>query len=89
MVDALAPAAEALARGANERMQMGQALELAAQAAEAGVRSTEGMKATKGRARYLGERSIGHRDPGAASFSLIMRALKEAYLSSPTLSTSS
>jgi phosphoenolpyruvate---glycerone phosphotransferase subunit DhaL len=89
MVDALAPAAEALARGANERMQMGQALELAAQAAEAGARSTEGMKATKGRARYLGERSIGHRDPGAVSFSLIMRALKEAYLSSPTLSTSS
>jgi dihydroxyacetone kinase-like protein len=68
---------------------MGQALELAAQAADAGARSTEGMKATKGRARYLGERSIGHRDPGAVSFSLIMHALKDAYLSSPTLSTSS
>jgi dihydroxyacetone kinase-like protein len=89
MVDALAPAAEALARGANEGIQMGQALELAAQAADAGARSTEGMKATKGRARYLGERSIGHRDPGAVSFSLIMHALKDAYLSSPTLSTSS
>jgi dihydroxyacetone kinase-like protein len=78
MVDALAPAAEALMRAANEDVEMARALEMAAQAAEAGARSTEGMKATKGRARYLGDRSVGHRDPGAASFSLIMRALADA-----------
>jgi dihydroxyacetone kinase-like protein len=84
MVDALAPAVEALVRGAHERMKMEQALELAAQAAENGARSTEGMKATKGRARYLGERSVGHRDPGAMSLALIMRALKEAYVANLT-----
>jgi dihydroxyacetone kinase-like protein len=78
MVDALAPSAEALRRAANENVEMAQALEMAAQAAEAGARSTDKMKATKGRARYLGDRSVGHRDPGAASFSLIMRALADA-----------
>ena len=54
------------------------ALEAAATAAEAGAAATEPMRATKGRASYLGERSIGHLDPGAVSTSLILRAAVRA-----------
>jgi dihydroxyacetone kinase-like protein len=79
MVDALAPTVEALARAAREGVNMERALQMAAEAAQAGAESTEAMRATKGRARYLGERSVGHRDPGAVSFALIMRALTEAH----------
>ena len=53
-------------------------LEAAATAAEAGARATEPLRATKGRASYLGERSIGHLDPGAVSTSLILRAAARA-----------
>ena len=54
------------------------ALEAAATAAEAGAAATEPLRATKGRASYLGERSIGHLDPGAVSTSLILRAAVRA-----------
>ena len=47
-------------------------------AAEEGARATTPMQARKGRASYLGERSIGHQDPGATSAALIMRALERA-----------
>ena len=47
----------------------------AAAAAEEGARATVPMQARKGRASYLGERSIGHQDPGATSAALIVRAL--------------
>ena len=47
-------------------------------AAEAGARSTVPMQARKGRASYLGERSVGHQDPGAPSAALILRALERA-----------
>ena len=53
-------------------------LAAAADAAEAGAVSTDPMQARKGRASYLGERSIGHRDPGAVSTALILRAAAEA-----------
>jgi dihydroxyacetone kinase-like protein len=79
MVDALAPAADALEHAANEGLDMKSALEQASQAAEEGARATINMRATKGRARYLGERSIGHQDAGATSFALIMKALSESY----------
>jgi len=46
----------------------------AAEAAEAGAVATDPMIARKGRASYLGERSAGHRDPGAVSSALILRA---------------
>ena len=49
-----------------------------ADAAEAGVAATIPMLATKGRASYLGERSIGHQDPGATSSALLLRALADA-----------
>jgi dihydroxyacetone kinase-like protein len=55
-----------------------QLLDEAATAAEAGAVATEPLVARKGRASYLGERSAGHRDPGAASSALILRAAAEA-----------
>ena len=79
MVDALAPMVAALERAAADGAGMADALDEALRAAEEGRRSTAQMKATKGRARYLGERSIGHEDPGAVSFVLIVRALMEGY----------
>jgi dihydroxyacetone kinase-like protein len=49
-----------------------------AETAEAGALSTIPMLATKGRASYLGERSVGHQDPGATSAALLLRALADA-----------
>jgi phosphoenolpyruvate---glycerone phosphotransferase subunit DhaL len=78
MVDALRPAAAAL-RGAVDRgAPLAEALEAAANAAADGARATVPMQARKGRASYLGERSIGHEDPGAASTALIVGALGRA-----------
>ena len=78
MVDAWMPALEA-ARAAAESGSDGAAvLEAAATAAESGAAATEPLRATKGRASYLGERSIGHLDPGAVSTSLILRAAVRA-----------
>jgi dihydroxyacetone kinase-like protein len=54
------------------------AVAAAAVAAEEGARATTPMQARKGRASYLGERSIGHQDPGATSAALIVRALERA-----------
>jgi dihydroxyacetone kinase-like protein len=48
-----------------------------AAAAEAGAVATIPILATKGRASYLGERSIGHQDPGATSSALLLRALAD------------
>jgi dihydroxyacetone kinase-like protein len=74
MIDAWTPAVEAadaaLAGGASEP----QILRAAAEAAAAGAGATEPLVARKGRASYLGERAIGHRDPGAQSTSLLLRA---------------
>ena len=79
MVDALAPASQALRDGAwTAGRPLADALAAAAEAAEEGARATVPMQARKGRASYLGERSIGHQDPGAASTALIMRALGRA-----------
>ena len=73
MVDALAPAVSAL----RERLDAGDALpaalDAAADAAEGGARATTPLQARKGRASYLGERSVGHQDPGATSTALIVR----------------
>jgi dihydroxyacetone kinase-like protein len=78
MVDALEPAVDTL----RERIAAGdtltQAVDSAAAAAEAGMRATIPLQARKGRASYLGERSVGHQDPGATSTALMMRALQRA-----------
>jgi dihydroxyacetone kinase-like protein len=76
MVDAMNPAAEALRRAVEAERPLPLALAAAAEAAEEGMRATIPMQARKGRASYLGERSIGHQDPGATSTALIVRALE-------------
>ncbi len=70
MLDALEPGAGTLARGGG--------FEEAARAAREGAAATVPMLARKGRASYLGERSVGHEDPGAASSALLFAALAEA-----------
>ena len=78
MVDAWTPALEAARAAAESGSGAAAVFEAAATAAEVGAASTEPMRATKGRASYLGERSIGHLDPGAVSTSLILRAAARA-----------
>jgi dihydroxyacetone kinase-like protein len=78
MVDALRPAAAALRAAVERGAPLAEALEAAANAAADGARSTVPMQARKGRASYLGERSIGHEDPGAASTALLVAALGRA-----------
>jgi dihydroxyacetone kinase-like protein len=73
MVDALAPAAEA-AR-ANASGPIDACLHAAAEAAQAGMESTKNMVATLGRAKILGDRALGHPDPGAISMALILRGM--------------
>lgn len=75
MVDALVPASRALALAVRDGIGVKEAFERAAEAAEEGAKATIPMRARKGRASYLGERSIGHEDPGAASAALFMAAL--------------
>lgn len=77
MVDALAPAVDALARAIDDGADTAAALEAMVAAADAGAEATAGMRARKGRASYLGPRSVGHLDPGAASTALILRALRD------------
>lgn len=75
MVDAWTPAAEAAQAAASDGSgNVLAVLVAAAEAAEAGAVATDPLVARKGRASYLGERSAGHRDPGAASSALILRA---------------
>jgi len=78
MVDALAPAVDALRASLASGASLPDALGAARTAAEDGMRATVPMLARKGRASYLGERSIGHQDPGAASTALVLRALERA-----------
>jgi dihydroxyacetone kinase-like protein len=78
MVDALQPAAAALRAAVERGAPLADALETAAHAAAEGARATAPMQARKGRASYLGERSIGHEDPGACSTALIVAALARA-----------
>ncbi|MGX5695021.1 dihydroxyacetone kinase subunit DhaL [Agromyces soli] len=78
MVDAWTPAVDAADAAAAEGVDARTVLERAAAAAEAGAVATEPLVARKGRASYLGERSAGHRDPGAESSALLLRAAADA-----------
>lgn len=75
MVDALTPAL--LAAKEAEHLGLSQLLHRASEAAEKGMKATIPLLATKGRASYLGERSIGHQDPGATSSWLILKTLAD------------
>jgi phosphoenolpyruvate---glycerone phosphotransferase subunit DhaL len=77
MVDALAPAVAALQKAISEGAAADAALAAAAEAAADGAQATISMQALKGRASYLGPRSVGHEDPGAASTALIIGALRD------------
>jgi dihydroxyacetone kinase-like protein len=75
MVDALNPAVAAAERAAEAGGSVAAVLGAAAEAAESGAAATEPLQARKGRASYLGERSIGHIDPGSRSTAYLLRAL--------------
>jgi dihydroxyacetone kinase-like protein len=75
MVDAWDPALEALKRAIDEGQDTVSALRLSVAAAEKGMRDTIPLQAKKGRASYLGARSIGHQDPGATSSYLLLKTL--------------
>jgi dihydroxyacetone kinase-like protein len=79
MLDALLPAVDAM-RGALEAGSgLTEILERGAAAAEAGAEATKSMSARKGRASYIGERSVGHPDPGAIAAHLMLKAAAEEW----------
>ncbi len=75
IVDALQPAAEAFRKAADADCSLEKCGSQAAAAARAGAESTKNMIATKGRAHYVGDRSLGHKDAGATSIALLFEAI--------------
>lgn len=80
MLDTIIPALKSLKLSQNQNLELKTALHNCLKAAEKGMKNTIPMKATKGRASYLGDRSIGHQDPGATSAYLIIKSFIENYL---------
>jgi dihydroxyacetone kinase-like protein len=79
MVDALTPAVNAAREAAaDDGAGVAAVLRAAASAATAGAEATIPLQARKGRASYLGERSIGHKDPGATSTAYLLTALADS-----------
>ncbi len=72
MVDALVPAVDALRAAEGDGSGLADALTRSADAAEEGMRATIPLEARRGRASYLGPRSVGHQDPGATSSQLLL-----------------
>ena len=79
MVDVIAPALEALKQAFTNGKDTIEALHLMVDAAHKGMKDTIPMLAKRGRASYLGERSVGHQDPGATSSYLILRTAYETW----------
>ncbi|MCC7447929.1 MAG: dihydroxyacetone kinase subunit L [Anaerolineae bacterium] len=79
MIDALLPAVHTLKESAANGVTIPEALQQSEQAAAQGRDSTTPMEARKGRASYLGERSIGHQDPGATSAHLLLKAAADTW----------
>jgi dihydroxyacetone kinase-like protein len=79
MIDALAPAVDAY----QQETELLEAFKKAVQAAEQGMKKTIPLIAKKGRASYLGERSMGHQDPGATSSYLMLKTLLTILESEP------
>lgn len=77
MLDALCPVLKVMQDDVTAGKSLKEALQDAAQAAEKGVEYTKTIIATKGRASYLGERSLGHQDPGATSSLYLLQVLAE------------
>lgn len=78
MCDVWLPVAESLEQAIAQNLSIPAALDAASQVAEKAVQSTITMQARKGRASYLGERSIGHQDPGATSVMFMVQMLAAA-----------
>jgi len=77
MIDAISPAVVAMQKALENGAGLQGVLDQATAAAEQGMKDTIPMLALKGRASYLGERSIGHQDPGATSSYLLIRTMAE------------
>lgn len=75
MLDAMIPSLEAMEKANNEGLSVSSVLEAGVNAAFEGVEYTKTIAATKGRASYIGERSIGHCDPGATSYSYLLEVI--------------
>jgi phosphoenolpyruvate---glycerone phosphotransferase subunit DhaL len=78
VLDAMIPAREALEQAQQAGASLQDALDRALAAAEKGVQATIPMQASFGRARWLGERSIGHQDPGATFISLMLKSAADS-----------
>ena len=78
MLDAMIPALQAMEKANAEGASDKEALEAGVKAAAEGVEFTKTIAATKGRASYIGERSIGHQDPGATSFTDLLDVIAKA-----------
>ncbi|MEE4408563.1 MULTISPECIES: dihydroxyacetone kinase subunit DhaL [unclassified Serratia (in: enterobacteria)] len=77
MCDVWWPVVESLGQSAQQQSSVAEALQRASERAEQAVEGTITLQARKGRASYLGERSIGHQDPGATSVMLMIKTLAE------------
>ena len=77
MLDAMMPAEAAYNEAIAADKTIFEAIDAACKACEEGIEYTKTIRATKGRASYLGDRSIGHQDPGATSFWLMLKTAKE------------
>ena len=77
MLDSLLPAYDAYMAKVSEGADIVAALDAACEEAEKGIEFTKTIRATKGRASYLGDRSIGHQDPGATSATLTLETIRD------------
>ena len=77
MLDAMIPARDAIEASMKAGKTFAEALKDGVQAARDGVEYTKTIIATKGRAAYVGERSIGHQDPGATSFTYLLEVISD------------
>jgi dihydroxyacetone kinase-like protein len=75
MLDVLVPVSQVLQRAAGEPIVVSELLSRVRAAADAGLEATRNIQATKGRASFLGPRSVGHLDPGARSSQLLIHAI--------------
>lgn len=79
MLDALLPAVDAMRAALEAGNDLPEILDRGAAAAEAGMQATRTMQARKGRGSYLGDRSVGHQDPGAAAAHLLLKTAAEVW----------
>ena len=79
MLDALLPAVDAMRAALDAGNDLAEILNRGAAAAEAGVQATKTMQARRGRASYLGDRSVGHQDAGATGAHLILKAAADVW----------